>query len=503
VGTKPSVFISYTGPQRLWAKWVRNELLAIDFDVEMDVEDWKIGEGLISRINEALSTHKFFLALWSKDYFSTEHWTVNEIDAAYSLYRQNLLVIIPFYIESGYIAPPLYQSLISSNLYGLTENAARFEFRSRLEPYANRSLKTLPSPRTSVQFPGSILSSQNSELKIESTTKAALLKMADEKARKVLSPQLPETVNAYALEDIANQLRVLSRSYNAEPPSRVLENTLQLWGDLDIAEVSASHDPKRLIDVLVMKSRAFGLQSYATMDMGDTKSAFRNAVAMKFFAEKANHEELAAWALGTQALILRLDKQFERALPLIDEGLRLPISGMARSRLYCQAVLSWAEIGNLDTILSLLEESEKSIDKRPGSSDEADGIFFFSRAKHHYYAGNALMRSYFDQAKRAEKETRLALTLFAEGDDDTKSVSDELIASIHLAISISNQGRIDEILETLQPVIAADPEYRTAWHLRWLQRLEIGLKARKRYGNSEFAAKLYEVIQKYEHSLKS
>lgn len=486
----------------LWAKWIRNELLAIDFDVEMDAEDWKIGEGLIHKINDALLRHRIFLAVWSKDYFSNERWTVNEIDAAYSLHHHNKLVIVPFYVESGFVVPPLYQGLISSSLYGMTENAARHEIRLRLEPYANKTIRTFPSPRTLVQFPGTIIGSQNSDLKIESITKNALLKMADEQARKVLSPQVPETINTYALEDIAYQIRALSRSYNNEPPSKVLEHTLQLWGDLEIAELSARQNPKKLIDVLVMKGRAFGLQAYATLDMGDSRSAFKNAVAMKLFAEKANHAELTAWALGTQALILRFDKQYERALPLIDEGLRLPLSGMARSRLYCQAILSWAELGNLDKILSLLENSEKSIDEHPGSPDEADGIFFFSRAKHHYYAGNALMRSYFGQSKRAEKETKQALTLFEEGNEDTKSISDELIATIHLAISVSNQGRIDEVLEILKPVLTADTEYRTAWHLRWLQRLETGLKVRKRFRSSEIAKKLSDTIQDFGYSLR-
>jgi tetratricopeptide (TPR) repeat protein len=250
-----------------------------------------------------------------------------------------------------------------------------------------------------------------------------------------------------------------------------------------------------------MQSRAYGLQSYAMLDLGDSAGAFRTAVAMKSCAEKVNHAELIAWALGTQTLILSFDNQYKPALPLINEGLQLPISGMARSRLHCRAVMCWSELGDLQNTISSIRESEKTIDISPGSPDEADGIFYFSRAKHHYYAGTGLLEFSIDQARQAEKETRQAITMFAEGNEDTKSISDELLSYIYLAESIFKQGRIDEILDTINPVLTAAREFRTSWHLRNLRSLGASLKASERFRDSEITAKIFNAIQDFEKSL--
>ena len=498
---EPSIFVSYASSQRLWANWLHNELLALNLRVELDSEDWRIGDGVVNKINDALVKHKIFLALWSPDYFTRDRWTIDEINAAYGLYRQGVLSIIPFYVEPVDTVPPLYKNLISSVLYDLTEKATRYELRLRLEPIIGRPLRTYPSPSKIVTFPGKTLVSHTAFAKLELASKADLLRIADEQSKKVLTPSSNEDVNLYALEDIAYQLRLLSRSYNSEPPQYVLKQVLTLWSDLDLAEKLAQNNPSRFIDVLVLKSRAYGLQSYAALDLGDPKSAFRHAIAMKLTAQKANHSELVAWALGTQTLIYSFDDEYKRALPLIEEGLRLPISGMARSRLHSRAVMCWSEFGHLENTIKSIRASEKIVDEEPWSRDEADGIFFFSRAKHHYYAGTGLMAFSVEQARQAEKETSKAIELFKTGDDDTKSISDELLASIYLATSISKQDRIDEVLDTLSPILTIDPEYRTSWHLLELRALWKSLKLTKRFRDSVITERILEAINEFEKDI--
>ncbi|MCL5428320.1 MAG: toll/interleukin-1 receptor domain-containing protein [Chloroflexi bacterium] len=502
MASKSGIFLSYTSSQKHWADWVQNELLSVDFDVEMDSENWRMGETITQKINDALLRHSIFLPLWSKDYFDSRHWTNDEINAAYNLHRKNYLKIVPFYIEPEFTAPPLYQSLISSSLFGLTENAARHELRLKLQPYADKPLRTMPLPTKHVQFPRPL----GTSLPFITTghhNKSELLEAASNQAGKVLLPQIHGVPNVYALEDIAKQLSLLSRSYNSEPPLAILEKVLHLWRDLDLAEEIAKNNPAQLIDIYVMKSRAFGIQSYATMDLGDSKTAFSSAIAMKAYSDKAGHSDLTAWAIGTQAMINRFDKQDRKALEIAAEGFKSSVSGIALARLHCQAALSWAELGDFQKTMSSLTESENLVGTRPSNLNESDGIFFFSPAKYHYYAGNSLMRFAPDYANHAEQETRLALKMFEEGDEDTKSISDELIAAIHLATSIFHQGRIDEILDTLQPVLTASREFRTSWHLWWLQRLGYSLEKSEHFNSSEVTEKILNAIRGFEADTKT
>lgn len=493
---EPSVFISYATPDAAWANWICHELLALSIETEMDKNDWRSGDGLVDKINDAILKHKIFLPIWSTFYFSESRWTQDEIKAAYNFHRKGALNIVPFNIEPDVNVPPLFATLISTNLYGLAETAARYEFRRQLEKYIARPLKTGPVPQKKVQFPGAVSSPSTSFKITQSKSNLDLIEKADEQARLALSLR-PQSIDPYALENLANEVRLLSRSYNSEPPSTILHRVLPLNDELDLMTEVVQHSPARLADVFVMKSRVLGLESYAALDMGDPKVALRSALAMTRFAEEAGHTELTAWGLGTQSMILRFDGDIKRAQEKTRKGLDLHPSGMAAARLHCQAALNWSEIGDLSNTRGSLDLSEQTVEGQPQSPDEADGIFFFSLAKHHYYAGCGYLKFEPIYASFAERESRQAIALFSEGNEDTRSVSDELLAIVHLTMAIARQGRIDEILGALQPLLRASIEFRTAWHYLWLQRLVTSLNNNTRFRNSEVLNSLIHAVQEF------
>lgn len=494
----PGVFISYAGPDVGWANWVHNELLALGLRAELDRSNWKRGDNLVNKINIALTKNQIFLPLWSTHYFSDGRWTLDEINAAYIRVRESTLAMIPLYIETEFTVPALFRSFSAGNLFGLTENAARHELRMVLEAHVGRRLRTRGLPKAQVQFPGVSDAPKKSIALAISDTSASLLKQARQKARSAISLS---TASGNAIDFLAFQLKKLSRSYNNEPPSTILTQLLPLIDELVLIETLSQNNPSALADVFVMKSRAFGLQSYACLDMGDSEAAYASVLAMETHASRAGHAELTAWALGTKALIFRFEGQDGKAFQSISEGLQLGLSGMARARLHCQEALYWSEMGNLQGTLNAIGMSDSVVEGPPQSPDEADGIFFFSRAKHHYYAGSGLLRFYPDNSSRAEEESRRALRLFSQGDEDTKSISDELVATVHLATSIYRQGRVEEILTSLQPLLTVEPAYRTSWHLWWLQRLGNNLENNDRYRTSDVTGFLLSAIEDFRRGM--
>lgn len=494
---QPSIFISYATSDQPWAKWVQNELLALNIEVEVDFSEWHAGASCPDRINAALLKHELFLALWSNNYFINNSWSKDEFEAAYYLNKYNRIIIIPLLINKEISIPPLYNKYIHINLFSLTEKAARTELRRQLSHhFSGNSILNGPLPRTKVDFPQL---RPNAEIRAHRTLSQmdiALIKQGDQQAKRVLD-SAPQSATPVFLADIAGEIKRLSRSYASEPPAAVLKQSIELFENLRIASESEKQNPLNMADIYVMESRLFGIQSYATLDMGSPHEALRNARAMVLRATIARHSELVAWGYGTQSMILRFQGQLDTATRKAEEGLANKPRGMSAARLHCQMALNWSEKGNTQKTFESLELSEKTVEGSPESPEEADGIFFFSPAKHHYYAGCGLLNCPPRYSKDAEKESRKALKLFAHGNEDTRSLNDELLATIHLSTAIYRQGRIEEILESLTRLLKADPAFRTAWHYLWLQRLSIQLTTKRRYRGAEATRKIVAAVEDF------
>lgn len=65
-------FISYAGTDRAWAEWVGWHLEQAGHRVILDVWDWRTGDNLVQRMDEALERADAVIALFSTSYFEDE-----------------------------------------------------------------------------------------------------------------------------------------------------------------------------------------------------------------------------------------------------------------------------------------------------------------------------------------------------------------------------------------------------------------------------------------------
>lgn len=115
-------FISYAGTDRAWAEWVGWHLEQAGHRVILDVWDWRTGDNLVQRMDEALERADAVIALFSTSYFEDERWTTEEWTAAVA-HRDRL---IPLALEPLTTSdlPRVLAAKLRKNLHGLDESAA-------------------------------------------------------------------------------------------------------------------------------------------------------------------------------------------------------------------------------------------------------------------------------------------------------------------------------------------------------------------------------------------
>ncbi|MEU3238269.1 FxSxx-COOH system tetratricopeptide repeat protein [Streptomyces anthocyanicus] len=139
-------FISYAGTDRAWAEWVGWHLEQAGHRVILDVWDWRTGDNLVQRMDEALERADAVIALFSTSYFEDERWTTEEWTAAVA-HRDRL---IPLALEPLTTSdlPRVLAAKLRKNLHGLDESAALTALR---EAVNSGSRPSAPPP-----FPGTV-----------------------------------------------------------------------------------------------------------------------------------------------------------------------------------------------------------------------------------------------------------------------------------------------------------------------------------------------------------
>jgi hypothetical protein len=129
-------------------------------------------------------------------------------------------------------------------------------------------------------------------------------------------------------------------------------------------------------------------------------------------AERARDNELRVWVRGTQSLIARFEGDYDDAMGYVLEGLTHETSGTGELRLLSGYAQCHANLGDSrganDALNRALTRRE-----RLSTPDSLGGIFEFSEAKQHYYAGSSLI--WLDgghDAQRAAREAGEAIAIW-------------------------------------------------------------------------------------------
>ena len=296
------------------------------------------------------------------------------------------------------------------------------------------------------------------------------------------------------IDDVSNQ-------YNDSRPRDIL-NSANTLGSAALNSALQAQTSQRRQEAFTVAGKAFGILSYAAMDLGDVEAAGRHLKAAQRAAKTANDDELLAWTLGTEALIRRFKEDFRGSLRPVEDALKLDIGGMNRARLLSQHVLASAEIGHEADVKGAIAEAKELYERdvKPALGLQS-GIFVFPESKFEFYAGNGLAALGKRSASSAEEHSRLAVEMFQYGSFEQRSYTDELLARIHVAVALVLQGDVDEVFDVLSPVIESPAPQRTSWHLHWLRRLERLVNRNAEFNDSAFSRELSEKVQDFESQL--
>ncbi len=127
-GVRIDFFISHAGADRAWAEWVAWQLREAGYSVELDVWDWAAGWNFVTAMNDALARADRVVALFSAAYFDRSRYTTEEWSAAMvHVPGADQERLVPVRVEevSADQVPPLLRPLISRDVFGISEQAAR------------------------------------------------------------------------------------------------------------------------------------------------------------------------------------------------------------------------------------------------------------------------------------------------------------------------------------------------------------------------------------------
>jgi tetratricopeptide (TPR) repeat protein len=297
------------------------------------------------------------------------------------------------------------------------------------------------------------------------------------------------------LDDLHAGVEETAVDYLAAPPAPMLHRANALRTDALRRLKHRHHRPTERADLYLIAGRLSGILAYAALDLGSPQAAHEHAAAAGRCAEYAGDDELAAWTAGTQSLIARFQGDYGRAADFIEAGFQHvgDGTGTGEARLLCGRAQCAANLGDSATANRALDQADdaRARIRRP---DSHNGLFGFTIAKEHYYAGSSLIWLQGGRdARRAAASAESAIHLWQQGPADERSLDDEHLARIYAATAYVQLGEIEAAIAHLQPVLSLPPEQQISWILKRMIRVADILTAR--YPTDPAAADTIEAIR--------
>ncbi|GAA2679193.1 MULTISPECIES: hypothetical protein [Actinosynnema] len=287
------------------------------------------------------------------------------------------------------------------------------------------------------------------------------------------SRQVPET----SLEWYWDRLSLLCTEFVHLRPAAWFPRLLELW-ELIRAHLDEGAHPRQSGQVHLLGALTGAVLAHGCHVMGRAEQALVMARMAQSLAEAIGHRELAAWALGTRALVTdrlpRRPPHAPSALTLIEQAQSVlggrPGTGAVRLHLYRAAFA--ARTGDtglaLRSRIAALRARDRLPDE-PGELDVLGGILTLGHAKHEALAASALLAAgnHADAADAA----RQAITAYDHGPAHERSWGDLAIARLDLAAAHAARGDHDAAAHAARPVLDLDEQDLLAPLLPALHRL--------------------------------
>lgn len=268
-------------------------------------------------------------------------------------------------------------------------------------------------------------------------------------------------LGADVISQLFDQLKHLSRDYNMQAPSAVIDSANGLRR-MSLQLLESTRRPSEQADLYAIAAASAALTASMAFDLDQWGAAARLADAGVSYAELAGHSSLEAWTLGLRATLAFWNDEPDRALSAVDRGLTMAPAGTPRVRLLYIASRAYAVQGDAKSAARVLAEAERdqavSADRPDELHDQIGGEFRFDLARSAACAGATWLQ--LGDGDEAERYTSQALTAFTDV-ADPQQFSQRVGAQIDTAAARLLRGELTGAEDAIRPVLAIDAARRT------------------------------------------
>lgn len=304
-------------------------------------------------------------------------------------------------------------------------------------------------------------------------------------------------VGPEALDQLREDVGVLANDYIREPLVSIIGDLVQTQ-EIVFRLLEGKQKPAQSRDLYLLAGLVSGLLAKASQDLGRPHDAMTQARTMFVCADNADHSGLRAWARGLQSLIAYWAGRPQEAIRYARSGTDLAanLTGTVTAWLPSLEARAWALLSAADeTAAAIGRAADRRARHQPDDLDHIGGLLSFPAAKQHYYAAGAYVFLEGEQTN-AQREAVAAIDLYASGDPQRRSYSDEAGAHADLALSRVTAGELDGAREALTPVLDLEPERRIGGIIASAARVHDALRGRS-YAASPAARSLREQIETF------
>ncbi|NRQ32120.1 XRE family transcriptional regulator [Nonomuraea sp. NN258] len=265
------------------------------------------------------------------------------------------------------------------------------------------------------------------------------------------------SVGPYAMEQIAEDIVRLARSYVHAPPLPLFDELTRVR-DRAYWMLDQTSRPDQRRDLYLLAGQACGLLASASFDLGYPAAASEQARAARAYGDVTGHAELRAWADGMLACIEFWAGHPSRALSLVERGLDDAPTGTPRIRLLSIGARAAALQGDAAYVNKALQTARQVDGGAHEMHDEIGGEFGFDEARHAFCSGSAYVT--LGRSSEAIDECRRALELYRSVPVQQRWYAAEASASVDLSIAYLLAGDTSGAAEALSPVFGLPMEKR-------------------------------------------
>lgn len=412
----------------------------VDASLISKLEQWPVARG-------AKAPTAYNLAVLAVVYGTAPHRLIGRIDVD-KLPRRDQLVL------QATLAPPTADTNLTDELQALPDPNPGIGFPTRRslpsETNVRRHRRTRSADRVDTP-PADVTDEQDLD---------RLVLAATDQSRDFAAWTESGELGQTTMDIYRSQLSDLSGLFLHQPAAGLFPRLVGLRSAL-LEHLYERQPLRRSRDLYALTGMACVVLAHASHVLGHRSSGITHAQLARLCAQEADHVELHAWALGTQALLSEAANRPQAALRYLsaagEELARSRVPGTAAVRLASYEARLAARVGQHERARAALAAAKHTREQVGSTAEVADlddigGILSFPRAKQEFFSAEANLL--LGRCEPAECDALAAITSYTGGPPEQSSYGDLALAWLDVAAARLATSDLDGMHDALQPVLA-------------------------------------------------